>query len=103
MGALTQIPYGETRTYAQVATMVGRPGAARAVGRANATNRLPLVVPCHRVVGANGSLTGFAGGTHIKERLLTHEARTRAQCGLPAPADGLGSHRQVAPAAAPRP
>lgn len=72
---LTRIPYGETRTYGEVAAMVGRPRSSRAVGRANATNRLPLVVPCHRVIGANGSLTGFAGGTHLKVRLLEHEAR----------------------------
>ena len=73
--ALTRIPFGETRSYAEVAAMVGRPKAARAVGRANATNRLPVVVPCHRVIGADGSLTGFAGGTHLKTRLLEHEAR----------------------------
>jgi methylated-DNA-[protein]-cysteine S-methyltransferase len=79
--ALIRIPFGETRTYAQVAAMVGRPAAARAVGRANATNRLPLVVPCHRVVGADGSLVGFAGGTHLKTRLLAHEARVLAGVG----------------------
>lgn len=73
--ALTRIPYGETRTYGEIAAMVGRPKSSRAVGRANATNKLPLVVPCHRVIGANGSLTGFAGGTHLKVRLLEHEAR----------------------------
>ena len=73
--ALTRIPYGETRTYGEIAAMVGRPRSSRAVGRANATNKLPLVVPCHRVIGANGSLTGFAGGTHLKVRLLEHEAR----------------------------
>ena len=73
--ALTRIPYGETRSYGEIAAMVRRPKSARAVGRANATNRLPLVVPCHRVIGANGSLTGFAGGTHLKVRLLEHEAR----------------------------
>ena len=73
--ALTRIPYGETRAYGQIAAMVGRPKSSRAVGRANATNRLPLVVPCHRVIGADGSLTGFAGGTHLKVRLLEHEAR----------------------------
>ena len=72
--ALTRIPYGETRSYAEVAAMIGRPLAARAVGRANATNKLPLVVPCHRVIGADGSLTGFAGGLHLKMRLLAHEA-----------------------------
>ena len=71
--ALTRIPYGETRTYGEVAAMIGHPAAARAVGRANATNRLPLVVPCHRVVGADGSLTGFGGGLHLKVRLLAHE------------------------------
>ena len=73
--ALTRIPYGETRTYGDIAATVGRPKSSRAVGRANATNKLPIVVPCHRVVGANGSLTGFAGGTHLKVRLLEHEAR----------------------------
>ena len=72
--ALVQIPFGETRSYSEVATMVGRPSAARAVGKANATNRLPLVVPCHRVIAADGSLAGFAGGTHLKTRLLEHEA-----------------------------
>jgi methylated-DNA-[protein]-cysteine S-methyltransferase len=71
--ALTRIPYGETRTYSEVAALIGRPEAARAVGRATATNRLPLVVPCHRVLGADGALTGFAGGLHLKARLLAHE------------------------------
>jgi len=75
--ALIRIPFGETRTYGEVATMIGRPAAARAVGRANATNRLPLVAPCHRVLGADGALTGFAGGVHLKTRLLAHEARIR--------------------------
>ncbi len=75
--ALTTIPYGETRTYGQLATLLGKPGAARAVGRANATNPVPLVVPCHRVIGTNGSLTGFGGGLHIKTRLLDHETRVR--------------------------
>lgn len=75
---LRRIPFGETRTYAEVARTVGSPKAARAVGRANATNRLPLVVPCHRVIGADGSLTGFDGGVHIKERLLAHERRVLA-------------------------
>ncbi len=73
--ALTEIPYGETRSYGEIAASVGRPGAARAVGRANATNRLPLVVPCHRVIAADGTLGGFNGGLHLKERLLRHEAR----------------------------
>ena len=73
--ALTRIPYGETCTYGEIAAMVGRPKSARAVGRANSTNRLPLVVPCHRVIGADGSLTGFDGGMHLKVSLLEHEAR----------------------------
>lgn len=77
--AVRAIPFGETRTYGEIAAGLGRPTAARAMGRANATNPLPIVVPCHRVVGANGSLTGFAGGLHIKQRLLEHEVRVLAQ------------------------
>jgi methylated-DNA-[protein]-cysteine S-methyltransferase len=72
--ALTRIPFGETRTYGQLAAELGRPGAARAMGRANATNPISIVVPCHRVIGANGALTGYGGGLHIKTRLLAHEA-----------------------------
>ncbi|HLY31629.1 MAG TPA: methylated-DNA--[protein]-cysteine S-methyltransferase [Ktedonobacterales bacterium] len=75
---LTEIPFGETRAYGEIAAQVGRPLAARAVGRANATNPIPLVIPCHRLIGANGALTGFGGGLHIKKRLLAHEARVRA-------------------------
>lgn len=74
--SLVRIPFGETRTYSEVAAMCGRgASAARAVGSANAANRAPLVVPCHRVVGSDGSLTGFAGGTHMKKKLLAHEAK----------------------------
>lgn len=76
--AVRDIPFGATRTYGEVAAGLGRPGAARAMGRANATNPLPIVIPCHRVLGANGSLTGYAGGLHIKRRLLEHEARVLA-------------------------
>lgn len=68
--ALQRIPYGETRSYAQVARVIGRPRASRAVGRANHNNPVPIVVPCHRVVGADGALTGFGGGLELKERLL---------------------------------
>ena len=68
-----RIPSGETRTYAWLAERVGRPRAARAVGRVMATNPLPLVVPCHRVVGSNGSLTGYGGGLRMKEALLRAE------------------------------
>lgn len=76
--AVRAIPFGETRTYGEIAAGLGRPNAARAMGRANATNPLPIVVPCHRVLGANGSLTGYAGGLHLKQRLLEHEARVIA-------------------------
>jgi methylated-DNA-[protein]-cysteine S-methyltransferase len=79
---LRRIPYGETRTYGQLAAELNQPAAARAVGRANATNPICLIVPCHRVIGANGLLTGFAFGEAIKRRLLEHErdvaARSRA-------------------------
>ncbi|HWH68255.1 MAG TPA: methylated-DNA--[protein]-cysteine S-methyltransferase [Candidatus Sulfotelmatobacter sp.] len=71
--ALQRIPFGETRSYGQLAAALGSPGAARAVGRANATNPICLLVPCHRVVGADGSLTGFAFGEELKRRLLEHE------------------------------
>ena len=70
--ALGRIPFGETRSYADVARMVG--SAPRAVGRANATNPICLIVPCHRVIGADGSLTGFAFGEATKRRLLDFEA-----------------------------
>ncbi|MGH3148985.1 MAG: methylated-DNA--[protein]-cysteine S-methyltransferase [Rubrobacter sp.] len=70
---LTRIPFGETRSYGEIADTLGRPGAARAVGGANARNALPLVVPCHRVIAADGTLGGFNGGLHLKERLLEHE------------------------------
>jgi methylated-DNA-[protein]-cysteine S-methyltransferase len=76
--ALRQIPFGETRSYGQLATELRKPGAARAVGRANATNPICLLVPCHRVIGADGSLTGFAFGEAIKRRLLQHEAAQAA-------------------------
>lgn len=79
---LQQIPAGETRSYAQLATAIGQPTASRAVARANATNRLALVVPCHRVIGADGSLTGYAGGLWRKERLIQVERAYRRQ-GLP--------------------
>jgi methylated-DNA-[protein]-cysteine S-methyltransferase len=77
--ALRRIPYGQTQTYGQLAAALGRPAASRAVGRANGTNPIPLVVPCHRVIGADGTLTGFGGGLHLKTRLLAHEARVSGQ------------------------
>jgi methylated-DNA-[protein]-cysteine S-methyltransferase len=72
-GALAGIPYGETRSYAAIAAQVGRPEAVRAVGAAIGRNPLPIVLPCHRVIGADGSLTGYAGGTPMKAWLLRHE------------------------------
>ena len=71
--ALLEIPYGQTRTYAQQAQAVGSPRACRAVGIATHRNPLPILIPCHRVVGADGSLTGYAGGLGIKEKLLEIE------------------------------
>jgi methylated-DNA-[protein]-cysteine S-methyltransferase len=73
--ALAEIPYGTTRSYGAQAQRLGRPGAARAVGAANARNPVPIVLPCHRLVGATGALTGFAGGLDVKRSLLEHEAR----------------------------
>jgi methylated-DNA-[protein]-cysteine S-methyltransferase len=70
---LRRIPYGETLSYGELADRVGNPGAARAVGRANACNPIPIVIPCHRVIGADGSLTGFGGGLDTKRRLLDLE------------------------------
>jgi methylated-DNA-[protein]-cysteine S-methyltransferase len=75
--ALARIPFGETRAYGQIAAELGNPAASRAVGRANAVNPICLIVPCHRVIGTDGSLTGFAFGEAIKRRLLDHEASLR--------------------------
>lgn len=72
--ALRTIPYGETASYAEVAAAIGSPGAFRAVGRANGQNPIPIVVPCHRVIGAQGDLTGYGGGLDAKRWLLSHEA-----------------------------
>jgi methylated-DNA-[protein]-cysteine S-methyltransferase len=71
--ALTKIPFGQVQSYGEIARAVRRPDAARAVGLACGTNPLPIVIPCHRVVGAKGQLTGFGGGLPVKEWLLTHE------------------------------
>ncbi|GAA0487337.1 MULTISPECIES: methylated-DNA--[protein]-cysteine S-methyltransferase [Tatumella] len=72
--ALAEIPYGETRSYRDIAARIGRPKAVRAVGGANGRNPLSIIIPCHRVIGADGSLTGFAGGTTVKQQLLQLEA-----------------------------
>ena len=74
---LCRIPAGATRSYGEVAKLVGAPGAARAVGMANGANPIAIVVPCHRVIGANGTLTGYGGGLDRKAWLLNHERRWR--------------------------
>jgi methylated-DNA-[protein]-cysteine S-methyltransferase len=77
--ALREIPYGRTVSYAELAAAVGRPGAARAVGAANGRNPISIVIPCHRVVGSAGVLTGYGGGIERKRRLLELEAAARAR------------------------
>ena len=72
--ALQKIPYGETTSYGEIARRIGRPKAVRAVGAANGRNPIPIVVPCHRVIGSTGDLTGFGGGLDTKEALLRLEA-----------------------------
>jgi O-6-methylguanine DNA methyltransferase len=80
--ALEKIPYGETRTYGQIATAIEQPRATRAVGLANNQNPIAIVVPCHRVIGADGSLTGYGGGMPKKRWLLEHEASHAKRLGL---------------------
>ena len=72
---LQEIPYGETISYGQLANQIGNPKASRAVGLANGSNPIPIVIPCHRVIGSNGKLTGYGGGLPIKEKLLALERR----------------------------
>lgn len=84
--ALFEIPFGEVRSYGELARALGRPGAARAVGAAAAKNPLPVIIPCHRLVGAGGALTGFSGGLDVKRRLLELERPVR----------GSGGHRKQA-------
>ena len=74
---LQKIPYGQTRSYGDIARSIGKPGAARAVGMANHDNPVAIVVPCHRVIGRDGSLTGYGGGLHLKQKLLSLEQQTR--------------------------
>ncbi|HET9131389.1 MAG TPA: methylated-DNA--[protein]-cysteine S-methyltransferase, partial [Terriglobia bacterium] len=74
---LRKIPYGSTCSYIDIARSLGKPGAARAVGMANHENPIAIIIPCHRVVGSDGSLTGYAGGLHLKKKLLSIE--TQAQ------------------------
>jgi methylated-DNA-[protein]-cysteine S-methyltransferase len=76
--ALLTIPYGETRSYGQIAAQIGAPGAARAVGLANGHNPIAIIVPCHRVIGASGSLTGYGGGLDRKRSLLEMERNVKS-------------------------
>lgn len=73
---LVKIPFGETKYYGQIADELGNPKASRAIGMANNKNPIPIIIPCHRVIGKNGALTGFAGGLDVKQQLLYHEAMT---------------------------
>ncbi len=72
---LCDIPYGETISYGELARRIGNPNASRAVGLANGSNPIPIIIPCHRVIGSNGKLTGYGGGLPIKEKLLALEQR----------------------------
>lgn len=72
---LLKIPYGETISYGELARRIGNPNASRAVGLANGSNPIPIIIPCHRVIGSNGKLTGYGGGLPIKEKLLALERR----------------------------
>lgn len=74
--ALQEIPYGETCSYGELARRIGKPTASRAVGAANGLNPIPIIIPCHRVIGSSGKLTGFAGGTETKRYLLQLETST---------------------------
>ena len=77
---LVAIPYGETRSYGELARMIDRPAASRAVGSANARNPISIIVPCHRVIAGTGALTGYAGGMAAKEWLLAHELAALRRC-----------------------
>ena len=84
---LCDIPYGETISYGELAGRIGNPKASRAVGLANGSNPIPIVIPCHRVIGSNGKLTGYGGGLPIKEKLLAWNAASSACCEMK---DGRG-------------
>jgi methylated-DNA-[protein]-cysteine S-methyltransferase len=78
---LVKIPFGETISYGELARRIGNPAASRAVGRANGTNPIAVIVPCHRVIGTNGKLTGYGGGIELKEKLLAWERGLKVQVG----------------------
>jgi methylated-DNA-[protein]-cysteine S-methyltransferase len=96
--ALLRIPYGTTCSYAEIARSIGRPNAFRAVGQANHDNPIAIVVPCHRVLGANGTLTGYGGGLNTKERLLRLEGasfRLKSESSANSPADQVTDQAQA--------
>ena len=82
LNALLQIPYGSTCSYVEIAQKIGRPKAVRAVGSANGRNPIPIIIPCHRVIGADGSLTGFGGGLPTKQFLLALEGKGQQSLAL---------------------
>lgn len=88
--ALQTIPYGETRSYGQIAEAIGSPGASRAVGLANGRNPIGIIVPCHRVIGSTGRLTGYGGGLDRKQLLLSLEKTVRENIAVPASMAGAG-------------
>ena len=97
--ALADIPFGATTSYGQQARALGAPTAARAMGAANRANPVCIVLPCHRVIGANGALTGFAGGLPTKQWLLDHEARVAGRLSLPLRGSaGVTAARSIEPA-----
>jgi methylated-DNA-[protein]-cysteine S-methyltransferase len=93
--ALTEIPYGETVSYGELARRIGNPRGSRAVGRANNRNPVSIVVPCHRVIGADGSLTGYGGGLERKRWLLAHEGMPQTQDGFESRVDCREGHKSV--------
>ena len=97
--ALRAIPYGETITYTELAARAGRPGAARAAGAANGRNPISILVPCHRVVGTSGALTGYAGGVAAKAWLLGHERAVRSRGPSPGSTPRRTTARHALPAA----
>ncbi len=97
--ALRAVPYGETITYAELAVRAGRPGAARAAGAANGRNPISVLIPCHRVIGTSGALTGYAGGVDAKGRLLAHERASRSRAPSPGSRPPRTTGRRARPAA----
>jgi methylated-DNA-[protein]-cysteine S-methyltransferase len=93
---LLTIPFGTTISYAELAGRIGRPGASRAVGAANGKNPIGIIVPCHRVIGADGTLTGYGGGLDRKEWLITHEASLLARHDRSSPPPGKLNPRKGA-------